>query len=93
MQLLTCIRTLTEPLQNHNVDKVILVVHSQGGIISSNAVELLVREIRIFANVDANSLFQIQRHIPVRKLEIYTFGSAADEFMQIYDEKTNQWYS
>jgi len=65
---------LTKAL-NAPYSKVVLVAHSQGGIISSNAVELL-----------------IERNLPVQKLEVYTFGSAADKFEEANDVETKQSY-
>eukprot|EP00026_Physarum_polycephalum_P007930 Phypoly_transcript_08002.p1 GENE.Phypoly_transcript_08002~~Phypoly_transcript_08002.p1 ORF type:complete len:492 (+),score=107.49 Phypoly_transcript_08002:50-1525(+) len=71
-QLTAC---LTSALENEAFEKVVLVVHSQGAIIASNAIELLIK-----------------KQVPLRKLEVFTFGSAADEFMQVYDESTKKSY-
>ncbi|KAL8810889.1 MAG: hypothetical protein Q9200_002237 [Gallowayella weberi] len=56
---------LKEYLVDEEVKKLVLVAHSQGGIIASMAVDALVTELP--ANV-------------IGKLEIYTFGSAASHF-------------
>ncbi|KAL8677803.1 MAG: hypothetical protein Q9186_005810 [Xanthomendoza sp. 1 TL-2023] len=52
-------------LEDEKVEKVVLVAHSQGGIIASMAVDALVTEL------SGNAM---------GKLEIYTFGSAASHF-------------
>ncbi|KAL8801988.1 MAG: hypothetical protein Q9182_004117 [Xanthomendoza sp. 2 TL-2023] len=56
---------LKEYLVDEEVKKVVLVAHSQGGIIASMAVDALVAELP--GNI-------------MGKLEIYTFGSAASHF-------------
>eukprot|EP01111_Echinosteliopsis_oligospora_P001029 TRINITY_DN1132_c0_g1_i1.p1 TRINITY_DN1132_c0_g1~~TRINITY_DN1132_c0_g1_i1.p1 ORF type:complete len:443 (+),score=64.90 TRINITY_DN1132_c0_g1_i1:122-1450(+) len=68
-------KCLTEFLGDSKYEKVVLVVHSQGGIIASNAMELLIK-----------------RKVDIHKLEVYTFGSAADEFAEVFDNETGKCY-
>jgi len=62
-------QTLTE---NPN-KKVVLIAHSQGTIITSNAIEYLIH---------ANECTGLER------LEVFTFGCAATEFFQVRDKLT-----
>eukprot|EP01112_Ceratiomyxa_fruticulosa_P016171 TRINITY_DN4851_c0_g1_i2.p1 TRINITY_DN4851_c0_g1~~TRINITY_DN4851_c0_g1_i2.p1 ORF type:complete len:574 (-),score=72.34 TRINITY_DN4851_c0_g1_i2:136-1857(-) len=67
-------------LFEHHHQKVVLCVHSQGSIIASNAIILLIKE----------SLHEVAVAM-LSKLEVYTFGCAADEFDTISDEFGNQY--
>jgi len=56
---------IADSLNYHGYDRVILLCHSQGGIITSNVVEKILRN---FMGTPE-----------LKKLEVYTFGCAADE--------------
>eukprot|EP01111_Echinosteliopsis_oligospora_P016798 TRINITY_DN7097_c0_g1_i1.p1 TRINITY_DN7097_c0_g1~~TRINITY_DN7097_c0_g1_i1.p1 ORF type:complete len:179 (+),score=36.24 TRINITY_DN7097_c0_g1_i1:495-1031(+) len=66
---------LTDYLGDDVYDKVILVVHSKGGIVAASAIEEL-----------------INNRVDITKLEVYTFGSASDSFLQIVDNKNGLCY-
>jgi len=57
---------LKNALEDNSVRKVVLLAHSEGGIMASMVIE------RLLVEMDVNQL---------NKLEIYTFGSAADKFV------------
>ncbi|KAL8678644.1 MAG: hypothetical protein Q9224_007100, partial [Gallowayella concinna] len=65
MDMRVACEIMKEFLEDEEVEKVVLVAHSQGGIIASMAVDALVTEL------SGNEM---------GKLEIYTFGSAASHF-------------
>jgi len=67
-------KCLSRYLLNDNYKRVVLVCHSQGGIISSATIELLIK----------------RKVVGLHKLEVYTFGSAADKFVQVTDPTTGQ---
>jgi len=69
-------KSLTRYLLNDHYERVVLVCHSQGGIIASSTIALLLK----------------RKVVGLNKLEVYTFGSAADEFAQVYDPETGQKY-
>ena len=62
--------------------KVVCICHSQGGIVVSNVVRELVRSVK------AGDLKPEQ----LAQLEVYTFGSAADDFPGYKDESTGNVY-
>ena len=57
-----------DALLSEGYDRVVLLAHSQGAIVASNVVRDLVEAVR-----------SKSRTYDLRKLEVYTFGSAADE--------------
>jgi len=69
-------KCLSRYLLNDNYKRVVLVCHSQGGIIASGAIDLLIK----------------RQVTGMNKLEVYTFGSAADKFAQVADEDTENMY-
>jgi len=58
-------KTLRKTLPNRDYSKIVLIGHSQGGIILSEALDFI--------------LFDVKFHTYLEKLEVYTFASAADE--------------
>jgi len=57
---------LEEELKRNDIEKVVLIAHSQGAIIASNAIAKLIHH----------------KVKEIDKLEVYTFGSAADSFSE-----------
>ncbi|PVH85709.1 hypothetical protein DL98DRAFT_605323 [Cadophora sp. DSE1049] len=64
-----CYKVLRSELQSPHTGKIVLVLHGQGAIVGSSALDLLLQELP---------------HEPLSKLEIYTFGSAATHFNNPY---------
>ncbi|KAL6054694.1 (4-O-methyl)-D-glucuronate--lignin esterase [Balamuthia mandrillaris] len=59
----------------HPNNKVILIAHSQGTIVTSNAIEFIIKE-------DGGA--------GLDRLEVYTFGCAATEFFKVRDKRTGR---
>src|ERR1700712_1429614 len=57
--------SLKEALYNEKMDKVVFILHSQGGIEGSLIIDWLLAEVP---------------HEYLRRLEVYTFGNAANHF-------------
>jgi len=60
---------LEEELKRNDIEKVVLIAHSQGAIIASNAIAKLI----------SHKVKEID------KLEVYTFGSAAESFSETHN--------
>ncbi len=61
-------RRVEDAIFSNMYDRVILLAHSQGAIVASNVIRELIRDFR-----------QKNRLEKLTRLEVYTFGSAADE--------------
>jgi len=62
-------KTLKEALTHHHLQKVVLLAHSTGAAVSSLAIQKLLKDPEITDQ-------------QIRKLEVYTFGCAADDFIK-----------
>jgi len=61
--------SLYKSLMNNEVDKVVLILHSQGSVIACNAIRKMIKK----GSVELKESIE-------RKLEVYSFGSVADSF-------------